>query len=1262
MIKKHTVLNDLHQIISEKLHTGEKDFNSGLGLKETIDSLLETYNNNKTLVNFLNPYKERLKTTREELLVEDFINNFKIYADNFPELSEPYNKIRLKLNENIDNVRITQLFENISDTALKNNLKEDVLNYAYDKSFENKINLLQKLNEASPFDPGAGTMYNYIYPILPKSHPDMVMSGSNTLNENQKINPGNIDENKIFEGVDNYINKRIKETKDNKLAENFSGYKNIDNNIKLYDTLKKLYASKFADNNLNAILEKYNTALNQGYSEEMLYDNFINEMKTNFTYINDVNEEVSQMIDRTKDKTSNIGLTKLMEIMSSNGEYYYIVPLIEENVVSFEKNPSADNKNILISQLRTFDACPMIREMISIIESGYNSIDNYTVNESDYKKLVKNNIHIENVYSPVQYINENECIFNVDGTYFVKRGNSIAKLSQNSFSNLSEQFIKLTNFINSPCVSINEDNTITFIPNNEKPIIIKPNTKGGAIADINGNIETSESMKNSSVMFMKYNNFDKECYDTASFLTENFNKIAKLDFINKISLNENEVLLFKLKNNMFIQTNNISEGRIFYRNVKPIQASNIINEIFGVNISNLFDSLIPAKNKIENELLEIKNSYETRLSKLNERKTNLLNSMQYASEDDMIAIKKAMKNIDKDILESNKEYLKFQKNVKNLNEGKKTNNDKVSENEDEPTEDTGGEDNADEVSADTMNEDGSDEDDLFGSDEDKFFSEDDFTGSDENEEYTSSDGDILTEPIENDGSDDDFEIDPFNNKTNLENEVPDDSYNTQNADDFQKDETGLETTDKEDDPFNPEDNEEDTDQISNTEDNEPDGENKADAEKDANCFYPDFKIVKIDFDENVFSGTIRPTGKVIVVIPWIDAEGNVESKTRSIDFYLKMINGEKGVVFDTEGMSIELYTAIRNYIINSENFKNFSKEDINSNKEKPSSNSENTLQDNIETSPDDTEGDDIETPESTETEPEDNAGGETTDISSGVETDNDDVFDSGSDEVTTITMHDNIAPHGIEFPAYKDGDTEIEQKAPQKNDIDTIPESKILDIKATYENNGKEFNSSMINESKKNANPKKDEAGVSDAELNLFGDINESFDDEKFSDEEDDGSSEDELIDTRKNVDPIALAKDILLAYDKDTFPEINDYDVDGEDVSSIDFVLGSSPFTAFTYKDKFYIADREDFNNLNSKEDFDDFTTENSEDVSETENPKDVEDEIVNFIKKITGDDFDIQEIPDDEEKKELKDPENIEDEKTEDMDENARVHLKKK
>lgn len=459
----------------------------------------------------------------------------------------------------------------------------------------------------------------------------------------------------LLNQFENFLNENLQEERTpNTLA-------SVDNGIRLMESIENIISKEGSNDALVNFVSQYKSALNAGCREEMLYETFTQGLGQ-FGYLRAVDTELSALKERISKAKQNIDLTKILEMMN-NTTSYYIVPLIEQDVVEYMKEKTPNKRVLLQHHLGTFQHDPYVRQMLNCINLD-NELPGLMVHES-LEYGANSTAHTEKVYSPVQYVRENECIFNVKGSYYVKKGNHISKLSKDMMSSLSESFTALCQLVNDPRVEICD----TFINLYHKNDVVKITESEATINDHTP--ETKESLRNLNEMYIKYDNYDTELYVMSSLLLENFNKIAEIPFVKHIALNESEDLsidLFKIKNNIFITThNNVLRQHTFYRNVNPIQCANIINEHLDIQAEALFEDLMPNQNKIKKDIQETKEAYEERLAALKEKKSELESVVSEADDED--TIKKAIEEIDKDIKSTETEYRDWQDEVEKFTDG-----------------------------------------------------------------------------------------------------------------------------------------------------------------------------------------------------------------------------------------------------------------------------------------------------------------------------------------------------------------------------------------------------------------------------------------------------------------------------------------------------------------------------------------------------------------------------------------------------------------
>lgn len=463
----------------------------------------------------------------------------------------------------------------------------------------------------------------------------------NILNEELKAK-GITDNNIVVLNINE--NKNVKKT-----------INDIETNIKLNESIDNIL-SKESNNTTGLIpfLNEYKNAINLGVGDEMLYEDFISGASS-WSYLNAVDTELSALKDRISKYKENIDFKKILKIMEQTNSCY-LVPILEDYVIDYVDNKNPNTRTLLKNTLMNYSYDPYVRNMIQIIDLDTSKENTMFLGES--LNEIKNNVNIDKIYSPVQYIKENECIINVKGNYYSRKGNNIIKLSRNDVNSLNESFKNLCNVLNDNRVVIDEDNNsiMLYWDINNKAIINESNVI------LNNKLYSPENINVLYESSKYYDNNTESMYYYIKTLMENFNNIANIDFVKHISLKNSlneSVDLFRIKNNIFITTNNNKLGKhVFYRNVNSIQTSKIINEHLNLNISKIFEDLMPKPEKIKKEIKESKEEYESLINEL-EEKLNKLNSMNEDDSEDKDSLKE-IKNVIKEELEKTKsEYKKY---------------------------------------------------------------------------------------------------------------------------------------------------------------------------------------------------------------------------------------------------------------------------------------------------------------------------------------------------------------------------------------------------------------------------------------------------------------------------------------------------------------------------------------------------------------------------------------------------------------------------
>ena len=609
------------------------------------------------------------------------------------------------------------------------------------------------------------------------------------------------------------------------------------NRIGLHDAIRNIMEQHSSNEKLKVFCEQYMNALNAGKAEETLYEAFISGA-SNWNYLNAVDTELSALKDRVGKYKQDIDLKKIMEMMKETSSYY-IVPLIEDVLIEYVNHKNMTNRGILLQRLDAFGYDPFVRDIVHVVTKD-NSIPN-SVYLGESIEFAKNLVHTEDVFSPVKYIKENECVFNVKGSYYVRKGNSISKMTKNDVAGLSESFKTLCGLINSSNIVLsNELNTITVFDGENKGVISE------SAIEINGEkiVESELESLASKTRIMNEDNY--RFYNIVKILNENFGDIAYLDFVKRVASNDGSrsVDVFRIKNNLFLNTIDESLGRsVFYRNVNPIQCRNYINEHMEINIAPLFEDVLPDQDNIEKTIKEKCNEYDAYIESLESKKDTLMKMKgEGADEED---INKAIDMINQEIEDAKADYKKYQDNAKDYLKGKK--------------------DDA---------EDSMDYDIPDGEDKEK-------DSEDDTEKDTEDDTEKDTEDDVENGED--VKETPAEMEEPLTSETPDEETPAE--------EVSVEVEDEHVDA--------------------PEFDAIFDVPAVQDTYDTRFKIAKVTYNKNVKTGKVSNHGEVIIIIPTVDANGDIHDETRKVQFYL---DPERNPVIENEYMPLDLYMSIKDAI------------------------------------------------------------------------------------------------------------------------------------------------------------------------------------------------------------------------------------------------------------------------------------------------------------------------------------------------------------
>lgn len=389
---------------------------------------------------------------------------------------------------------------------------------------------------------------------------------------------------------------------------------------------------------LQQVLEYFRAQL-ESQPEVLLYESFITGMQS-FHYFPKVGNAIQAIKDRIDNYEADVSITKIMETMKRTRSNY-LVPLIEDLVQNYLDNKNMQTKSSLKEGLIKFSYDPFVRDIINLVTADATELQlEYANAQCD----------IEKVYSPVLYLGENEAVFGVRGSFYVKKGNTLSRLNRDSISKLDPEFVSLCEAINDSNVVI-DGKTVTIYEGSDKAIISEDKVL------VNGQEFTNEQFKKSAEI--------ADWTGKGKFLAlvemfrENFNEIAEVDFAKRVYLKEDSDYaadVFKLRGNISVSTYNPSMGKgTFYRNVNPIQAKNLMMEHLRFDVSKAFEDLLPDEEKINEEIETTKKEYSDYIKDL-EKKISEFKVNPYAKEVNEEVIQALEEELN-EIKEEYKDYL-----------------------------------------------------------------------------------------------------------------------------------------------------------------------------------------------------------------------------------------------------------------------------------------------------------------------------------------------------------------------------------------------------------------------------------------------------------------------------------------------------------------------------------------------------------------------------------------------------------------------------
>lgn len=649
MDKNEDVKASIRQIITESIQNEMNDTPDGsvvFNIQRYIDGLLGEGKRNPDLMSYLMRYNERIKHGGKQFMMfESFGTGLRQFSTGNKNVKDVLKKMDNILDENFTELCGFKLIEDINDDYVKESIRESYNRYIAEPCEETRSELLEEIDNLRNFNPALADMF--IVNITETAQEKPYFFGGEVVNEEQQIELEKRREefkqrklsNNIFKKVERYIDNRLNEQEIKNAHKNekysLTGIANH-NGLNLSKRIRTVLSSDAGNNEkLKNVLSEYATALANGAYEERLYETLLqNTSMYNYLLpVDKMRKDIKQVVEKNQE---SIALTKILEEMKDSFSSYIYVELIQEDVARYVLNPNATNRVQLRNALMPYAHDPYISAMFDVIYQSdsikANSITEKAISIKEEIDLIKQNATVSSIYTPVQYIRENESIFNVNGQYFVKKGNNISVLNKKYIGHLDERFVELCHLVNDPHVHICDDH-IDLVGTDYSATIYE------GYVDINGYKEDRESLRRLDEMYIKYDNYDSNFYIMCSCLLENFNNIARIDWAKHISMNSNPDVtadLFKLDENIFMAIhNNALMKHTFYRNVNPIFCKNTLNEHMGINVASLFGDLLPNQDKIILRLNETKNEYEKSIDEYTKAIEDLKDAKNDATTDEI---------------------------------------------------------------------------------------------------------------------------------------------------------------------------------------------------------------------------------------------------------------------------------------------------------------------------------------------------------------------------------------------------------------------------------------------------------------------------------------------------------------------------------------------------------------------------------------------------------------------------------------------------
>ena len=215
---------------------------------------------------------------------------------------------------------------------------------------------------------------------------------------------------------------------------------NVSNKLGLNEKVVSLLSDGDVAKNfkLRDVLDRYENAMINGCYQERIYESLIRDL-TPFNYILKVNETIKDIKEKTDKNYQSVLLTRILQEMSESPDSYIYTELVEEDVTRFILAPTNESLIQAINALMPYAANPYVDKMLQVIrdtaDSKQMSLSEQAVSITDQIRMIRENVSVESLYSPVLFIRENQSVFSIPNQgYYLKNGNTVCPLDKKNVS------------------------------------------------------------------------------------------------------------------------------------------------------------------------------------------------------------------------------------------------------------------------------------------------------------------------------------------------------------------------------------------------------------------------------------------------------------------------------------------------------------------------------------------------------------------------------------------------------------------------------------------------------------------------------------------------------------------------------------------------------------------------------------------------------------------------------------------------------------